>query len=55
MELKIPIIWDEDKLQEIVEKAVEKLKAEGYIWKEGQPVPYDWGTHNEQLLGKENS
>lgn len=34
MKLEIPIIWDEDKLREIVEEAVKKLKEEGWIWKE---------------------
>ena len=34
MKLEIPIVFDEDKLQEIVKKAVEKLKEEGYIYKD---------------------
>ena len=54
MELTIPIQFDEDKLREIVKEAVERLKAEGYIWKD-KPQPYDWSKHDEQLLGKENS
>ena len=32
--LTIPIQFDEDKLREIVAEAVEKLKAEGYIWRD---------------------
>ena len=32
MELKI--VFDEDKMRGIVAEAVEKLKAEGYIWRE---------------------
>lgn len=46
MELKIPIVWDEDKLKEIVEQAVEKLKAEGYIWKD-KDKPFDWEGFNK--------
>lgn len=34
MEIPIQIVWDEDKLREIVAEAIEKLKAEGYIWRE---------------------
>lgn len=34
MELTIPIQFDEDKLREIVAEAVEKLKAEGWIWRD---------------------
>lgn len=41
MELKIPIQFDEDKLKEIVEEAVKRLKAEGYIWR-NEPQPFDW-------------
>lgn len=34
MTLEIPIQFDEEKLREIVQEAIEKLKAEGYIWKD---------------------
>lgn len=36
MELKI--VFDEDKMREIVAEAVERLKAEGYIWREEMNV-----------------
>lgn len=36
MELKLNYEFDEDKLKELVEKAVERLKAEGYIWRDPQ-------------------
>ena len=39
---------DEEKLREIVAEAVERLKAEGYIWKEDK-------EDGEQLLGRTNS
>ena len=38
MELKLTVQFDEDKLREIVAEAVEKLKAEGYIYLEGKPL-----------------
>lgn len=34
MKLEIPIQFDEEKLKEIVREAVEKLKAEGFIYKD---------------------
>ena len=34
MELKLNIEFDEEKLKELVAQAVEKLKAEGYIWRD---------------------
>ena len=34
MELKMKLEFDEEKLKELVEQAVEKLKAEGYIWRD---------------------
>lgn len=43
MELKLNIEFDEDKLRELVEQAVERLKAEGYIWRD-TPKPFDWAT-----------
>jgi hypothetical protein len=36
MELKI--VFDEDKMREIVAEAVNQLKAEGYIWREEMNV-----------------
>ena len=33
MQIQTKIIFDEDKLREIVEEAVKRLKAEGYILK----------------------
>ena len=33
-ELKCKIEFDEEKLRELVEQAVERLKAEGYIWRD---------------------
>lgn len=41
MELKLNIEFDEDKLRQLVEDAVEKLKTEGYIWRD-KPEPFDW-------------
>ena len=46
MELKLNIEFDEDKLQELVAQAVEKLKAEGYIWRDA-PKPFDWSKLGE--------
>lgn len=34
MELKLNVEFDEEKLQELVAQAVERLKAEGYIWRD---------------------
>ena len=36
MKLTFPIYLDEEKLREIVEEAVERLKAEGYIWRKSE-------------------
>lgn len=41
MELKLNLEFDEEKLQELVAQAVERLKAEGYIWRD-DPKPFDW-------------
>ena len=58
MQLTIPIQFDEDKLREIVAEAVEKLKAEGYIWKDPQlmvlpDTPTVVGGNNG-ILGQQN-
>ena len=45
MELKIQ--FDEEKLKEIVEEAVNKLKREGYIWRD-DPKPFDWSKWSER-------
>lgn len=37
MELKMAVQFDEDKLRELVAEAVERLKAEGYIWRDNPP------------------
>lgn len=42
MELKLAIQYDEDKLKELVEEAVARLKSEGYIWRDNPP-PYNGG------------
>lgn len=44
MELKIEMQFDEDKLKELVEQAVERLKAEGYIWRDNPKVLPDTPT-----------
>ncbi len=51
MELKLNLEFDEEKLQELVAQAVEKLKAEGYIWRD-QPEPFDWASmkNNEESV-----
>lgn len=36
MELKMKLEFDENKLRELVAEAVERLKAEGYIWRDPQ-------------------
>lgn len=33
MKMELKIQFDEEKMQELIEQAVEKLKAEGYIWR----------------------
>lgn len=43
MELKIQ--FDEEKLQELITEAVDKLKREGYIWRDKPPL-VDWSTRN---------
>lgn len=40
MELKLDVAFDEDKLRELVAEAVERLKAEGYIWRD-DPKPFN--------------
>lgn len=57
MQLTIPIVFDEDKLYELVQQAVAQLKAEGYIWKDNpQPMVLpDTPTGEDdgkQLLGR---
>ena len=47
VELKMSLIYDEDKLQELVAQAVEKLKAEGWIWREPEMVLPDTPTSGE--------
>ena len=37
MELKCKIVFDEEKLQELVERAVASLIEQGYIWREYEP------------------
>lgn len=37
MELKCKIVFDEEKLQELVERAVANLIEQGYIWREYTP------------------
>lgn len=56
--LTIPIQFDEDKLREIVQKAVEQLKAEGYIWRDNPQlvlpdIPSPGGNYG--ILGQQNS
>jgi hypothetical protein len=57
MELKIQMQFDEDKLRELVQQAVENLKAEGYIWKDSPPVLPDTpsGGNNYGILGQQIS
>lgn len=43
--MTLTFTFDEEKLREIVKEAVERLKAEGYIWKEDN-------ENGEQLLGR---
>lgn len=37
MELKCKIIFDEEKLQDLIEQAVANLIEQGYIWREYTP------------------
>lgn len=37
MELKCKIVFDEEKLQELIERAVANLIEQGYIWREYSP------------------
>ena len=57
-QLTIPIQFDEDKLRELVEEAVARLKAEGYIWKDSPPVlpdtPTIGGIDGEHILGRQD-
>ena len=39
--MKLKIELDEEKLQELVAQAVEKLKAEGYIWRDKPENEYE--------------
>jgi biotin operon repressor len=43
--MTLTFTFDEEKLREIVNEAVERLKAEGYIWKEDN-------EDGKQLLGE---
>ena len=60
MQLTIPIQFDEDKLREIVNEAVARLKAEGYIWRDNpQPLvlpdtPTVGGIDGKHILGRQN-
>ena len=59
MELNLKITFDEDKLREIVNEAVARLKAEGYIWRDSPPVlpdtPTIGGIDGEQhILGRQD-
>jgi hypothetical protein len=58
MQLTIPIQFDEDKLREIVAEAVERLKAEGYIWKDSPLVlpdtPTTGGINGKHILGRQD-
>lgn len=38
MELKCKIVFDEEKLQELIERAVIDLIERGYIWRDIEPV-----------------
>ena len=46
MELKI--VFDEEKMREIVADAVERLKAEGYIWRDQE----DQEDQTDGILGE---
>ena len=37
MELKCKLVFDEEKLQELVERAVANLIEQGYIWRDVDP------------------
>ena len=58
MELNLKITLDEDKLREIVEEAVARLKAEGYIWRDSPQVlpdtPTIGGIDGEHILGRQD-
>lgn len=60
MQLTIPITFDEDKLREIVNEAVARLKAEGYIWRDNpQPMvlpdtPTIGGIDGKYILGRQD-
>ena len=58
MQLTIPIQFDEDKLREIVNEAVARLKAEGYIWRDSPLVlpdtPTIGGIDGEYILGRQD-
>lgn len=42
--MKLTLTFDEEKLRELLNEAVERLKAEGYIWKDSPPVLPDTPT-----------
>lgn len=52
MELKCKIVFDEEKLQELVERAVIDLIERGYIWRDVEPEevaeakekPFTWNN-----------
>ena len=58
MELNLKITFDEDKLREIINEAVARLKAEGYIWRDSPPVlpdtPTIGGIDGEHILGRQD-
>ena len=47
MELKCKIIFDEEKLQELVEQAVANLIEQGYIWREYTPEELNAEDEND--------
>lgn len=47
MELKCKIIFDEEKLQEMVEQAVANLIEQGYIWREYTPEELNVEDEND--------
>ena len=47
MELKCKIIFDEEKLQELVEQAVANLIEQGYIWREYEPEELNADDEND--------
>ena len=47
MELKCKIIFDEEKLQELVEQAVANLIEQGYIYREYEPEELNAEDEND--------